>query len=93
MKRIIPMEDENHNPYLRDSFLEVVDTQLKQNSPPETKRTYKRLLKEGYSKENAKILIASVILTEVYHTMKEDKPYDAERFIRNLNKLPDQNFE
>jgi Zn/Cd-binding protein ZinT len=87
------MKDEKYNPYLRKSILEVVDDQLKENSPPETKKTYERLLKEGHSKENAKILIASVILTEMYHTMKEDKAYNEERFIRNLNQLPDQNFD
>lgn len=87
------MKDDNHNPYLRDSFLEVVDNQLRENSPPETRETYERLLKEGHTKENAKILIASVIAVEVYNTFKDDKPYKEKRFIRNLNRLPDQNFD
>jgi hypothetical protein len=87
------MKDDNHNLYLRDSFLEVVDNQLRENSPPETKETYERLLKEGHTKENAKILIASVVATEIYHTFKDDEPYDKERFVRNLLRLPDQNFE
>ncbi len=87
------MKDDNSNPYLREAFLEVVENQLKDNSPPETKKTYERLLKEGHSRENAKILIASVIAAEVYDIQKEDSPYDKERFIRNLNRLPDQNFE
>ncbi len=87
------MKDDNSNPYLREAFLEVVENQLRDNSPPETKKTYERLLKEGHSRENAKILIASVIAAEVYITYTENKPYNSERFTRNLNRLPDQNFE
>jgi hypothetical protein len=45
---------------LRAVILEVVNNQLRDNTPPETKRNLKRLVAEGYSIEKAKRLIGVV---------------------------------
>ena len=49
------------NPHLKAVILEVVDNQLRANKPPETRSTLERLIKEGYSKEEAKKLIGCVV--------------------------------
>ena len=37
------------NPHLKAAILEVVDNQIRDNDPPETKKTFNRLMKEGNS--------------------------------------------
>jgi hypothetical protein len=78
------------NPRLRAAFLEVVDNQLRDNNPAETKATLERLMAEGYSAENAKDLIAQAVAVEAYIIMKTQAPFNRERFVRNLMALPQE---
>ena len=48
------MPKEEHNPVLAAAIMEVVENQLRQNDPPETKQTYERLLMEGHTEVEAK---------------------------------------
>ena len=82
--------EEKTNPYLRAAFLEVVDNQLRDNNPPETKETLDRLTAEGYSVKDAKLLIAQAVAVEAYMIMKTNAPYNQERFVRNLRALPQE---
>ena len=75
------------NPNLRMAFLEVVDNQLRDNNPPETKETLERLIREGYSAERAKELIAQVVALESYVVLKTKTTFNRERFVRNLTAL------
>ena len=53
------METE-YNPRLKALILEVVDNQIRDNDPPITKQTIKRLRRKGYSRKEAKEMIGSV---------------------------------
>jgi hypothetical protein len=77
------------NPSLRATFLEVVDSQLEMDDPPETRQTIQRLMNEGISEENAKIYIAQAVVTEVFRIMTYGEEFDADRYRRNLSRLPD----
>ncbi|MBI1294241.1 hypothetical protein GC175_04700 [bacterium] len=68
--------------------MEVLDNQLRENNPPETKETYERLLAEGHSVAQARELIASIILTEIYEVLKQNQPFNQERFVVALKQLP-----
>ena len=57
------------NPHLKSAILEVVDNQLKANDPPETRQTFDRLISEGYSEEEAKKLIGSVVTVEIFDVL------------------------
>ena len=74
---------------LRASIIGVVNNQLKDNNPPETKVTLKRLLDEGFTEKKAKELIACVVTAEMFDTMKNHKPFDHQRYVAALNKLPE----
>ncbi len=87
------MKSRSHNPHLKAAYLDTVENQLRDNDPPETRQTLDRLRTEGYSEEDAKVLIASVIAAETYWIMKSGSPFNHERFLRNLQRLPDQSFE
>ncbi len=79
----------NFNPHLRAALLEAVENQLASNNPPETSQTYERLLREGRSEEDAKVLIASVVAVEMFKVVSRREPFDHERFVQALNRLPE----
>jgi hypothetical protein len=75
------------NQYLHSYILEAVDNQLRDSDPPIASKTYNRLLKEGYSEIQAKEMIGSALIVEIYETLKQNKPYDEARYTRNLKNL------
>ena len=76
------------NPYLKSAILEVVNNQLEANDPPETRQTFNRLVSAGYSEEDAKKLIGSVVASEIFDVMKKQEPFNPERFAKALKELP-----
>ena len=87
------MTKPTHNPHLKAAYLEVVDNQLRDNDPPETRQTLARLKEKGYSEQDAKILIASAVVAETYWILKKSEPFNRDRFLRNLQRLPNQEFD
>jgi predicted nucleic-acid-binding protein len=81
---------EESNPRLNASFLEVVDNQLRANDPPETRQTLDRLFAEGFSREDAKIYIARAVCVEVYNVLKHNETFNKARYLRNLQRLPEE---
>ena len=86
-------QNQGHNPRLKATFLEIVDNQLRDYSPPEARHTFERLIAQGISEEDAKIYIAQAVCVEVYDAMKNEKPYNRERYIKNLKRLPEEPLE
>ena len=82
------MADPNRD-MLRRQMLEVVENQLRDNDPPETRATLNRLVAEGHSTAEAKRLIACVVVAEMFHVMKHQQPYDKDRFVAGLRGLPE----
>jgi hypothetical protein len=83
------MKPPKANLYLQAAILEVVENQLRENDPPETKRTYERLLGEGHSSEEAKRLIGCVVVGEMFDILKRQEPFNHARFVAALDKLPE----
>ena len=79
------MESSNR---LSAAIIQVVDTQIESNDPPETKQTFERLISEGFSEKVAKELLGTVVIAEVFGVLKDGKPFDIERYVTALNKLP-----
>ncbi|RJP19380.1 MAG: hypothetical protein C4520_13095 [Candidatus Abyssobacteria bacterium SURF_5] len=76
------------NKYLNAAIMEVVENQLRDLDPPETRQTYDRLLGEGLSEEEAKQLIGVAVATEIYYVMKDQRPFDLAKFTKPLSDLP-----
>ena len=76
----------NHS--LKAAIMEVMDNQIKNNDPPETSLTLKRLQKEGFSEFDARQLIGQCVAVELFDVIKLQKPYDNERYIGHLLNLP-----
>ncbi len=78
-----------HNPYLKAAVLEVVDNQLRDNDPPETRKTYERLLAQGISQSEAKRLLGCAVVGEIFDMMKKHLPFNLARFTATLDHLPE----
>ena len=72
----------------RRMILEVVENQIRDNDPPETRQTLRRLIKEGFSREGAVELIAAGVVNEIYNVLKQEKNFDRKRFVAALRQLP-----
>lgn len=81
---------EDYNPHLKAAFLETVENQLADNDPPETKETLDRLIAEGISEDDSKLLIAQAVCVEVFDIMKHQKEFNLDRYLKNLKRLPDE---
>lgn len=76
------------NQRLKKVILEVIDTQIRDNNPPETKKTLIRLQENGYPEEEAIKLIGYVVASEVFAVLREDRRYDENSYIAALKALP-----
>ena len=78
------------NPHLKAAILEVVDKQLADNDPPETKETLDLLLKEGMTEDDAIIYIAQAATIEIFDILKNKKEFNLDRYLKNLKQLPQE---
>jgi hypothetical protein len=80
------------NETLRKQIFEIISNQLRTNDPPETKITFDRLRKQGYDDLQTKQLIGQCLAVELFGVLKYGKPYDNERYVKNLSALPKEPF-
>jgi hypothetical protein len=88
----IPMNGEG-NPRLKKAILQAVSNQLRINKPPETKETLNRLMDEGHSKQQSMEMIGAVLSSHIHSMLKEQREYDNESYVRDLNRLPKYPWE
>ena len=81
------------DPHLRAAIIEVVENQLRSNDPPQTRQTFERLIQAGHSEEEAKQLIGAVVSAEIFDVLKKNEPFNLDRFVKGLNKLPTMSWE
>ena len=78
---------------LRDQIFEIIKNQIRDNNPPETKKTFDRLRKQGYDEFQAKQMIGQCLAVELFGVMKHGTPYNHERYVKNLKALPKEPFD
>ena len=81
------------NKILREQIFEIIKNQLRDNDPPETKTTYGRLIKNGFDDFQTRQMIGQCLAVELFDVMKFGKPYNNERYIKNLKALPKEPFD
>ncbi len=84
-----PYDDETtYNPYLKAAILEVVENQIREDNPPETRQTLERLLAAGYSRQQAIEMIGSAVVGEIWAVLHDNKPimHVTSRYLRNWAK-------
>ncbi len=87
---IIHMES---NDIIREQIFKIIKNQIKSNKPPETKQALTRLVDSGYNDRDARMLIGQCVAVELFHVLKFKKPFDNDRYVSNLKKLPEEPFD
>ena len=82
-----PYEDGTTNPHLTAAILEVVENQIRENNPPETRQTLERLLAAGYSRQRAIEMIGAALVEEIWAILHDNQLFDRARFAALLEKL------
>lgn len=77
----------------RKLIFEVVENQLKNNDPPEAKKTYDRLRKKGFDDFQTKQMIGQCVAVELFNILKYKKEFDNERYVKHLSELPKEPFD
>jgi hypothetical protein len=77
------------NPALTKAILTVVGQQLRDTTPPETRRTFDRLVAQGCTPEDARRLIGNVVVQEIFAVMQRGEAYHEQRYVAALQCLPD----
>ncbi len=74
----------------REQVFKIIKNQLRNNDPPETKETYDRLRELGYDDYETRQLIGQCLVVELFGIFKFSKPFNLERYIKNLKALPEE---
>ena len=78
---------------MQAAIMEVVENQLRNDDPPQTQQTFRRLIEAGHSEKEAKRLIACVVSAEIFDVLKKNEPFNLDRFVKGLNQLPTMPWE
>jgi hypothetical protein len=78
---------------LRTATSEVLENQLRDNDPPETRQTFDRLLSQGIAEDEVRRLLSGIIAVEIFAVVKEGRPFDRARFVERLRALPRLDFD
>jgi hypothetical protein len=81
------------NEKIREQIFEIINNQLRNNDPPETKATFDRLRKQGFDDFQTRQMIAQCLAVELFEVMKFGEPYNNARYIKNLIALPKEPFD
>ena len=76
------------NKRLNAAIPEVVRYELRDGIPPETRQTYERLIKAGKTDKETRVLIGCVVSSEIFEVLKDEQPYDRDRYVAALERLP-----
>jgi hypothetical protein len=68
--------------------MDIVDNQLRDNTPPETRQTLERLEAAGYTLEDARRLIGCVVSTEISEVLTQHRSFDEATYVAALQRLP-----
>ena len=93
MKEKIVNADTESGQRFGEAVIEIIENQLRDNDPPEVKRTLKRLMNIGESRENAMRFIATALSVELFGVLKHNEPFNEKRYNKNLKELPKLPYE
>ncbi len=82
------MENFETNPELGEAILELIENQIRDNDPPETRQTVERLTRDGYTAEEARRLVSTAVSVELFHIVRDRLSFNRERYLWNLEHLP-----
>ena len=73
----------------RAAIFEIIENQMRDDTPPETKQTYDRLIADGHSREETMKLIGCAVSSEIFDVLKQQQPFNQDRYVAALQSLPE----
>src|SRR5450755_3874950 len=80
-------DDTAPSPLIKSTILEVVENQLRDNNPPETRQTLERLIAAGHSRQEALELIGTAVIEEVQVVLSYGRVFDPIHYNALLDNL------
>jgi len=80
-------KDPRYNPYLHDAIHEIVENQIREGKPKETKETLDRLMNLGYTRHEAIHKIGAVVVDNIYNVLKKKQEFNEKGFAKKLHAL------
>lgn len=68
----------------RAAIFEVIENQMRDGTPPETRQTYDRLMADGNSHDETMKLIGCVVSSEIFDMLQHNELYNEERYVAAL---------
>jgi hypothetical protein len=73
---------------VREAIREIIDTQFRENSPPQVRRAAERLVASGYTGEEALALLGCALSREMFELLGSGRSFDEARYTASLERLP-----
>lgn len=74
-------------------MLEVVENQIQDSDPPETRQTVDRLRAEGHTADEARRFVCAALSVELFHIGRDREPFNLKRYLWNLARLPEEPWD
>jgi hypothetical protein len=81
------IEIDGVNPILHIMAHQTVQNQLAQDYPKEVRPTIEKLMQQGYPRHEAIHAVGSLVMDEIWHVMKQKRPFDEARYQHGLREL------
>lgn len=73
---------------VREAIREIIDTQFRENSPPQVRRAAERLVASGYTGEEAFTLLGCALSRQMFELLGSKQDFDEAGYIASLERLP-----
>lgn len=73
---------------LTGAIYQVIDRQIAENEPPETEKALDRLLKQGFTEDEAFGLIGKVVSSHIIDFLKRGEEFNMQNYRNALGNLP-----
>jgi hypothetical protein len=90
------VKPERHDPgpaIIRSALREIIENQMRDGDPPETKETFDRLISEGIPEAEVWRLLSRVVLHELYGVLNERRVFNRAEYVKTLKGLPELPYE
>jgi len=81
------VERDGTNPVAHVNIHVAVESQIANGEPKETAQTVEALMRQGLSRHDAIHAVGTVLADEIYHILKDKRPFDEAGFVRKLKQL------
>ncbi|RPI83485.1 MAG: DUF1841 family protein [Chloroflexi bacterium] len=81
------IEKDGTNPILHVQFHATVENQIRLKDPKEVAQVVKLLVEKKYTRHEAIHAVANILAEEVFGIMTEKRPFNREKYLKQLRKL------